>query len=794
MRHLVAVDSNGKLSGVVTMSNFLASLSAEHFTNLQNISDILEPLACTITPETLLKEAIQFMQKHRHALVALEGNKPVGILTSRSITKMHLTLSTTDIERISVRDVMNHNINTIDHQKFVPEASNLMKTRKTRHLIAIDKQGCFIGLVTIGNVTKSMEGQYVAFMRTVIQDMECDLLQAQGEQKALFERNPNAVFSLDIAGNILHINNACIAMTGYSISEMRGKAIKDKLTHTSEINIEHILQSIAQKNTESIYTSMLAKDGHSLHIFMSFVPIYISHKVTGIYAVAYNITERVLAEHRLKNTALAFEQADKSIAITDYLGTIQFANKQMHQLFQYETDTLIGVRLSSTESNDGNLYTTDVFPTASKGIVYKGDILHQTQTGKNLDLKVSCSPVHIPGENKVSYFILFFEDLSLKKALENQLRHAQKMETMGTIVSGISHDFNNYLAAISGSLQLLKGRLSNQPELIEEIDALDVLTDNTASLISQLMMFSRKGHTELKAISLSKLIKDSKRLCRLLTPQVISLHWHIEKNIHIKGNYSQIQQLLLNFVKNASDALKNQTVQPSITITLNTHASEADITQHIKSNAKPTACLTVSDNGCGISAQNQERIFDPFFTTKGIGHGTGLGLATSFTTVQNHHGMINVLSEEGKYTSFNVLLPTIEQPKKVKDIPKNIEEKTCILLVDDDDSVRNISKQMLEVMGHLVITASSGKEAIQKISDYDEISLIMMDVMMPNMSGIEAAQSIRSVRPNMPIIFITGYNKNDFSQKISSEEGIHIETKPWKIQTIQPIITKMIAK
>ncbi|MDQ7001816.1 MAG: PAS domain S-box protein, partial [Ghiorsea sp.] len=761
--------------------------------DLQTVAEIIQPIHVTVSPDTPMIEAAKLMAKHKHALIALEDGKPVGLLSSRGITR--LCQEGKDLNKFYVRDMMIAP-NTINRKAFVPEASVVMKAKRTRHLIVVGDHGEFSGLLTISDVAYSMEGKYVEFMRSVMRDMEHDLISTTRHNKALFERNPNAVFSLDTDGTITNVNPACILLTGHSTDYLVGKSLDTFIDPDIKEEAQASFLSAKAGHAESQHLRLISGDGGVLYVFMTFVPVQVDGIVQAIYAVAYDITERILAEQRLYRLSQALQQAGEPIAITDAYGVIEFSNRKMDQLFGYAENELISQHLAKLECKtlpDQPTYQNAVWVTLDQGLPYKGEFLHQHKDGETLDLKVSCAPVHVPGAEKTAYYIIIFEDMRERRRAEKNAMQSQKLETIGTLAGGIAHDFNNYLAAVSGSLYMLKHEINHLPNACERLSKLERLTDRAASLVSQLLTYARKDSSSNQFICLSELVHETKELIQTLIPKGIEVQWKVANHISIMGNTTQIQQVLLNLVTNAKDAVAHQK-EPTISINLKTYTPKANDVESLNLNQQQKyALLSVSDNGCGIDDAHRAEIFDPFFTTKAIHEGTGMGLAMNYGAIQSHHGVIDVETQLNQGTTFKIYLPLASEPKVNKDDEDN--DKPLIIFADDDEMVHDIGIEIIESLGYRVQAAFNGEDALNLfLQDPSSFSAAILDVMMPRMGGVDAAMKMRHITPNFPILFLTGYDKALISTQVLAQPNISMHKKPWKVEDVEPTLRQLIAQ
>jgi len=388
-----------------------------------------------------------------------------------------------------------------------------------------------------------------------------------------------------------------------------------------------------------------------------------------------------------------------------------------------------------------------------------------------------------------------FQDISERKQLEEQLVQSQKMEAIGTLVGGIAHDFNNMLAGITGHLYLAKEQISDMPDIVNDLNNVEDIAFRAADMIEQLLTFARKSRVNTKPVPLNPFIKQTLKLLRTSVPENIELHQEICSDaLQIKGDSTQLHQVLLNLINNARDAVEGKD-RPCITIRLEAwHPDEIFISHHTYFADKPYAHLSIEDNGCGMSEQQIEHLFEPFYTTKEQGKGTGLGLSMSFGAIKMHHGFIEVESIEGKGSTFHLYLPLLLQTNKraiaspgEKMITRGHGE--LILLVDDELPIIETGKAVLESLGYRVLTATNGREAVDQFHEHaGEIALCILDVVMPIMSGDKAAQCIRQIKSDVKIIFATGYDKS----ALRSMENEIVLSKPFHIKEMSYLIRKQL--
>jgi PAS domain S-box-containing protein len=350
-----------------------------------------------------------------------------------------------------------------------------------------------------------------------------------------------------------------------------------------------------------------------------------------------------------------------------------------------------------------------------------------------------------------------------KDELQSQLMQAQKMEAIGTLAGGIAHDFNNILAAVLGYAELALEAARDSRTTPRELEQIIKSAYRAQELIKQILAFSRKVGPELKPLNLNKVISDTVPLIEHTIPKMISVELHLDEDLHlINGDANQIEQILLNLTVNASEAMpgEGRLVIETGNVTLQKKYANA----HLDTAPGDYVLLSVSDTGEGMDKNTLEHIFEPFFTTKEVGKGTGLGLASTFGIVKSHGGHITCFSEPGQGTVFKIYIPSLEAADQLAGTSREDGDAVkggneTILLVDDEEALRETGSRILSTMGYQALTASNGEEALATYrSRQGEIDLVVLDIGMPGMGGHRCLQEILAISPNAKVIIASGYS------------------------------------
>ncbi|MDX8381041.1 MAG: ATP-binding protein [Ghiorsea sp.] len=398
--------------------------------------------------------------------------------------------------------------------------------------------------------------------------------------------------------------------------------------------------------------------------------------------------------------------------------------------------------------------------------------------------------------NRFACLASFMMLLSIQ-SWKNSSNSRKKMEAVGTLVGGIAHDFNNILAGITGNLYLAK-KYSTEPNVQAKLEKVDHLALRAAGLIKQLMTFARKDRVSLKAIAIEPFIESVLGFMRSTIPENISLHPSVcSHSLQIIGDETQLHQVVMNLVNNARDAVEG-VEKGSITVKLQSFTTDDSFLEdHTYFKVGNYAHLSVTDNGCGIPSHQVKHIFEPFFTTKEQGKGTGLGLSMVSGAIKNHHGYLEVESIENEGTSVHIYLPLLQEHAVINEnatqpiATKGQDE--LVLLVDDELQILETGEEVLKSLGYRVLKASNGQEAIDSfIANKDNIAIIIMDIVMPVLGGVKAAERIKAIKPETKVIFSTGYDMNATFPDILPTTPSVVLNKPYNINELNKTIREKL--
>jgi two-component system, cell cycle sensor histidine kinase and response regulator CckA len=379
------------------------------------------------------------------------------------------------------------------------------------------------------------------------------------------------------------------------------------------------------------------------------------------------------------------------------------------------------------------------------------------------------------------------QDITERKRLEEQLHHAQKMESIGTLAGGIAHDFNNLLTAIIGNAQLGLAHMTDDNPVKERLIEIEKAGKRAGELTRQLLVFSRRQKIERRLININDTIGDFLKMLHRIIGEDVEVRFLTDASLPmVLIDPGQIEQVIMNLAVNARDAMAGGglLIIEIHTVTLD----EAYCQEHAFVSPGQYVQIVLSDTGSGIDAETQQRIFEPFFTTKGVGKGTGLGLATVYGIVKQHDGFIQVYSEVGHGTTFKIYLPVSTEgvEEELSEAPaRPVGGRETILVVEDEAGLRRLAKQILSGLGYTVLTAEDGERAMEVYkATQEQIDLLLVDVIMPRMGGREVYERLQEMGSTTPIIFMTGYSTEMFQSNFIGDKGAALIQKPYTVSSL----------
>ena len=628
--------------------------------------------------------------------------------------------------------------------------------------------------------------------------MEIALIESEERYRTLFERAGDGIIVVDIegerAGVIVSANRAAAEMHGYTMDEFLSLRMSDLDTQEEAARMQRYFASVQQGKVVKTEHYHRRKDGSVIAIDLSAGPLEIKgHR----YSLSINrdVSERKKAESERVLLATAVEQAAESVEITDSEGTIVYVNPAFERTTGYSRQEAIGNKPSilSRTKHDAAFYQ-EIWEVISAGRTWNGNLLNKRKDGSLFEEEVTISPVRDESGTIVNY-VAVKRDVTNEVLLQKQLLEAQKMEAVGTLAGGIAHDFNNLLQVIIGFAEVAFFDIQEGDPGYAELGEIKNAALNAAELTQGLLTFSRRLESKLRPVDVNLELERLTKMLRRTLPKMIKIEMNLSKHIDtVNADPAQLQQVIMNLAVNARDAMPNG---GTLSIqTKNIYFDEEYCESHLDTSPGHHVLLSISDSGTGMSEQTRKHIFDPFFTTKATGKGTGLGLSVAFGIVKSHGGRILCYSEQGQGTSFKIYLPAMKEVQELDDFPRfsaSTGGSETILLVDDEDAVRQLACQVLGKFGYTLLTASNGKEGVQVFSrERHRIDLVILDLIMPEMDGRECLSEILRLAPETKVIIASGYAANG-QIALSLEEGAKTSiSKPYDVRGLLEAVRKTL--
>lgn len=494
------------------------------------------------------------------------------------------------------------------------------------------------------------------------------------------------------------------------------------------------------------------------------------------------IEEHKQTEEKLFKLSQSIEESPVAFVLMDVNGNLEYVNPQFFRISGYAPRNMIGLNVKSLQPTGSQ---TDDFQEAWESVgadnIWRGEMQIKKQDGECFWAYLTLLPLKNP-EGHVNSMMMIMEDTSEKRQLEAQLIQSQKLEGIGQLAGGVAHDFNNILTAIIGYAQLVYLNMQSDDTNRGHIKHILDYSEKAATITKSLLAFSRKQTTNLSCFNVNDLISDFQKLLLRLMPENIEIQTQFtSQKLSVLVDQVQLEQVIMNLATNARDAMPDGGL-----IIIATNMTEID-QEFIKSNGYGRtgsyAQITMADMGRGMNRQTLDKIFEPFFTTKEPGKGTGLGMTIVYNIVSRHNGFITVESEPGKGTRVRILLPIVQAAEDVNGskTEEYIEQggARTILVAEDDSGIRDLITTILTERGYEVIGAADGVEAVKQFSENREkVSLVMLDGIMPKKNGREAYREIRAMKPDVKVIFMSGYLENMLDFDHLMEREIHFLQKP----------------
>ena len=643
-----------------------------------------------------------------------------------------------------------------------------------------------------GEITTALKRKMVDFAIT----------RGKKEWEHTFDTVPDLITIIDDQYKIKRINRSMSERFGLTPQDMIGKSYSEMIEGLEESPFFYPVIDTLSDNQEHVIEVHEERLGGYFLVTTS--PLHdANNKLVGVVHVARDITERKLADEALKSSeqfnADLINQASVGIVYVESDGSVAFINPTLSKMLGYTVDLavqVIGKPIRNLPGIVGSDTGSELQRVLTGAPVFLEDVEFKTSSGKTKYLTVHGAPHYHP-EGEVLGAILMFADITENKELQMQLRQSQKMEAIGTLAGGIAHDFNNLLMAIIGNIELARMSIDDNSAANKNLEIIQSSAERGAELTSQLLAFGRRQMDKPQPLDVNAIVDDVILMHERTIDPRIKLSFALEPDLWVvTADSGQIHQVVMNLVVNARDAIPGK--GEIIVRTENMTFEEVTELSKLELPENDYVTLTVSDTGTGIPPEVQARIFEPFFTTKPPGKGTGLGLATVYSIVEGHHGYMEVSSMVGKGTTFLIYLPRVkdqivEKVQKTQETAEVSGGSERIMVVDDEETIRDIGKAMLSKAGYEVFSADGGQEALDIFNaENGRFNLIILDLSMPGMSGWETLAEIRKIDKDVKVLISSGYDASGTNKEVKKEGANGFIQKPYRMKKLLDSIREVL--
>jgi PAS domain S-box-containing protein len=654
--------------------------------------------------------------------------------------------------------------------------------------------------------TKTGEIRYgrVSAVRVTINGQPCMLsvthditdrkrAEAAASQLALIvESSDDAIVGKSLLGKIVSWNTGAARIYGYTAGEVVGQPVGILVPPEQRDELPEILERLKKDERIQHYeTVRVRKDGRRINVSVSISPVKDADgKIIGASAIARDVTERKRVEAELQKSEAHFRSlvndAPYGIYRVTLDGQLLHVNPALVMMLGYgSAEELLRLNVEKDIYRDPQMRRRLIKEHGHKEDFRAVEAEWRRKDGQIITVKMTGHPV-FEENNSLAYFEVFAEDITERRTLERQLLQSQKMEAIGRLAGGIAHDFNNLLSVILGHSDILEQQVGTNARLLKSVEATRNAAERAAALTMQLLAFSRKQVIEPTVIDLNKSVVEIQKMLHRVIGEDIELAIRLQPDLgFVKADPGQLSQVLMNLAVNSRDAMPSG---GKLAIeTANVDLDDTYVRQHLGARPGPFVMLAVSDTGIGMDSETLSHVFEPFFTTKEPGKGTGLGLSMVYGIIKQNNGYVMPYSEPGRGTTFKIYFPRTAEglPAPLKAQKEIQGGSETILVVEDELALRELTCQLLQDAGYAVLESSGVEDAIATAKDsHRKIDLLLTDIVMPRLDGRELADQVLALRPNLKVLYMSGYTDDVIVHRGALKQGTALVQKPFTKNTL----------
>ncbi len=625
---------------------------------------------------------------------------------------------------------------------------------------------------------------------TALKEVEAALRKSEERLRAIIDAEPECVKLVDRGGAIRDMNAAGLAMLeARSLAEVTQRPLLDYVLPPYRAAFTALHRKVMNGGSGRLEFEVEGLKGGRRWLETHGVPLRDENgAVTMLLGVTRDITERRRAEADLRVRSAALNAAADAVLIADPVGRIVWTNPAFTALTGYspEDAAALDARALVTLGADAAEGPREMWDTVARGETWRGDLTCRRKDASVYPAELAITPVKAP-DGSVTHVIAVIRDLTRQRQLEAQFLQSQRLETVGRLAGGIAHDFNNLITVINGTVQLMAMGRDERDPMADDFRAIREAGDRAASLVRQLLAFSRKQMMKPTIVDLNVQVDAAAPMLRRLLTEDVQLVLELDRQLHpVRADPAQIDQVLMNLAVNARDAMPDG---GTLTIRTRNVPLESDAAGSIGPPPGPYVVLEIADTGVGMDEETRDRMFEPFFTTKMIGRGTGLGLSTVYGIVKQSGGMVTASSAIGYGTTVSVFLPRVDGAATLGSSARQPETRAMgtetILVVEDEPALRRVAARALSAAGYHVLTAGAADEALAVLTDHDgPVHVLLTDVVLPGMNGRELAARVTAMRPDIRVLYVSGHTDDAVLRRGVVEEHVAFLAKPFTVSEL----------